>query len=57
MKWYHSPYFSEGVKKKYPDLIRQMDEGTFPSKVWVIMVSPNGTDLLDIRKAISRFSV
>ncbi len=53
MKWYHSPYVSEAVKKKHPDLMQEMDQGIFSSKVWVIMLSPNGEDLLDIRKASS----
>ena len=53
MKWYHSPYFSDSVRKKYPQLQEQMEEGTFPAKVWVIMRSPNGVDLLDIRRAPS----
>ena len=51
MKWCKDPYISESVRKKHPDLARELDQGSFSSKVWLITLSPNGQDLLDIRRA------
>ena len=53
MKGYKDPYITESVKKKHPNLARELDEGNYSSKVWLITLSPNGQDLLDIRKASS----
>ena len=51
MKWCKDPYISEKVRKTHPDLARELEEGKYSSKVWLIMLSPNGQDLLDVRRA------
>ena len=53
MNWYKGMYLSGSVERDAARLMREMENGRFPDRVWVISIPVSSGDQLDIRKASS----
>ena len=51
MKWYQKLYLGETIRPKADEVRQRMDEGEYPSGIWLIMPGANGKDLFDLRPA------
>jgi len=53
MNWYSKLYMSDPVRSRAGQLVKEMEEGKFPSGIWVLSIPVGDRDQLDIRKASS----
>ena len=53
MRWHNKLYLSPALQKKENDARKELEQGQGRRGLWVICISANGKDMLDIRRAAS----
>ena len=51
MNWYEHLYVGERISQDAGQIREQIEAGNYSRRVWLILLSSNGTDLFDIRPA------